>query len=110
MNPAVITGLYGLFLIGSGVFRHVTHEGGNTKALGFGIFTGVLALIGAALFAKNKTLAGKITAFVAVAFVLGFFGTMTLKGSYDLDARIGASIVASLIEAAVIFMAKSKST
>jgi len=108
MNPTVITALYGVFLLGSGLYRHLTQAGGNTKALGFGIFVGVVALIGAALFAKNKMLAGKIASFVAVAFVLGFFGTMTIKGTYDLDVRIGASMVASLIELVVIFAAKPK--
>lgn len=108
MNPTIITAVYGVFLLGSGLYRHLSQVGGNTKALGFGIFVGIVSLIGAALFAKNKTLAGKIVSFIAVAFVLGFFGTMTIKGTYDLDARIGASIVASLIEAVVIFTAKPK--
>jgi len=109
MSPALITALYGVFLAGSGIYRHISNAGGNAKALGFGLFVGVVALIGAALLAKNKLLAGKILAFVSVLFVVGFFGTMTIKGSYALDARIGASLLFSVIEAVVLLTAKPKS-
>jgi len=109
MNPAVITALYGAFLVGSGIYRHINTPGGNPNALGFGLFVGVVALIAAALFAKNKYLAGKILGFVSVLFVVGFFGTMTIKGTYPLDARIGASLFFSLVEAAVLLTAKPKS-
>lgn len=108
MVPALVTAVYGLWLIGSGVYRHLETEGGNMNALGFGIFAGVLALIGAVLFGLNKRLPALILTSVAIVFVLGFFVTMTVKGTYPLNVRIGTTIAFSLVEAVVIFTAKPR--
>ena len=96
------TAIYGLWLIGSGVYRHLETEGGNNAALGFGLFTGVFALIGAALFAAKKPLAAKIITAIAIVFVLGFFVTMTVKGTYPMTIRIGTTIAFSVLEAAIL--------
>jgi uncharacterized Tic20 family protein len=99
---ALCTAVYGLWLIGSGVYRYMDAPDGK-NALGFGIFTGVLALIGAALFKAGKPLAAKIITAVAILFVLGFFVTMIVKGTYPLSVRIGSTIALSILEIIVLF-------
>lgn len=99
---ALCTAVYGIWLIGSGVYRYMDAPDGK-NALGFGIFTGGLALIGALLFKLEKPLAAKVVTTIAILFVLGFFVTMIVKGTYPLNVRIGSTIALSVLEAIVLF-------
>ncbi|MCZ7646598.1 MAG: hypothetical protein M5U26_15145 [Planctomycetota bacterium] len=97
---AWITLAFGFWVIAGGVWRYVQAESAN--ALGFGLFMGVQALAGAALFFVNKPLAGRIVAGVAVLFVGGFFAVKGPKEGFD--ARVAITLAASLIEALVLVL------
>lgn len=66
------------------------------------MFTGVLALVGAGLWAKGWRLAARIVVGIAIVLVLGFFGSKTASGEYDLNLRIGLTMALSVLEIVVL--------
>jgi len=101
---AVVTALWGLWLIVSGAMRYA--EAQSVAALGFGSTTGVLALIAAALFWKKRPGWAKLLTALILLFVVGFFATKASKEGLDL--RVGITLAASLIEAIIVFKPAKK--
>jgi len=99
LMQAFVTALYGAWLIAAGVWRY--SESGSNAALGFGAAMGVMALLAASLFYKKRTGWAKILTAVTLLFVVGFFITKSAKEGVDL--RVGIILVASLMEAIVVF-------
>jgi hypothetical protein len=98
------TVVYALWLAAAGIWRFV--DAGSKPALGFGLTTAVMALIGAGLLAKNKTKAAKILLVVTLLFVVGFFVSKASKEGVDL--RVGLILASSLLEAVILFLPERK--
>ena len=94
------TGVYGIAVIASGLYRYFSEEGGE-KGLWFGLVMGTLALAAACLVWAQRPLTGKLLAWVVVAFVGGWFiyETSIEKGWGQGDLRMYTIIVLSFIEA-----------
>lgn len=94
--------VYALLVIGSGVLRYATAEGGG-KALWFGIVMGGLSLVGAALHHKGLRRVGLGVTFVVLAFVGGWFGyeAFVRKGLAAAEVRqlviFGLSLVLAVL-------------
>lgn len=100
ISKALVTLTYGLWLMANGTLRYV--EAQSVPALGFGLTMGVLALVAALLLFKQKRLAAYILTVVVLLFVVGFFVTKSMKEGFQ--TRVIVTLVASLIEAVVLFL------
>jgi hypothetical protein len=95
-SKAIITALYGVWLAVAGLLR------GTNAAIGFGLTTGVMAIVGAILISKGKSLASRVLIGITLLFVVGFF--ISKSAREGVDFRVGMILLSSLIEAVVIFM------
>lgn len=104
--------IFGLVVIGSGLFRYLSTTGGE-NGLYFGLVMGGLVLLGALLLGVGQRLAGSLVGAVAIALVLMWF-------SYDMyrdvvatqtvgSAEIRKSIVLVVgVAAAIVLFLPSK--
>lgn len=72
-RSAIALFIFGAVVIGSGVFQFVTSKSGH-NGLYFGLVMGGLALAGALLVALKLRWTGSIVGYLAIAFVLLWFG------------------------------------
>lgn len=99
-SNAVVTLVYGLCVLASGLYRFLSEEGGHA-GLWFGIVMGGVALIASGLFAVQKTIAGHVLAWLAIAFVGGwfFYEALIKKGLAEAETRLllvlGLTVVAA---------------
>ena len=95
-----VTALYGVWLGAAGIWRFA--EAGSKPALGFGLTTAVMALIGAWLLHRGKRTAAHVLLIVTLLFVVGFFISKSIKEGLDL--RVGITLLTSLLEVIVLLV------
>jgi hypothetical protein len=95
-TKAIITALYGVWLAVAGLLR------GTNAAIGFGMTTGLMAIVGAVLINKGKSVASRVLIGITLLFVVGFFISKSAREGVDI--RVGVILLSSLIEAVVVFM------
>lgn len=80
--------IFGLAVVGSGLFRFLSREGG-VNGLWFGLVMGGLALAGAHFLARGRSGIGLPLAWCALVFVAGWFGYEALvqKGIAAAEVR-----------------------
>ena len=90
--------IFGVVVIGSGLWRFLTAEGGST-GLWFGVVMGGLGLLSSGLFAARVNLAAHGLAWICLVLVGGWFGYEALieKGIADAEPRQLIVIVVTLI-------------
>jgi hypothetical protein len=101
---ALALGLFGLAVIGSGLFRYLTDPGGQ-NGLYFGLVMGGIALAGALLAAFNQILAARLVGGLGIAFVLLWFGYDLFQDLSRNFVITGTEIRKSLILAAGVVAA-----
>ncbi|HYG77655.1 MAG TPA: TMEM14 family protein [Planctomycetota bacterium] len=99
-TKALISALYGFWLAAAGIMRFV--QAGSKPALGFGLTTGVMALLGAALFMKGKSRAATILIAITLVFVVCFFVSKSMKDG--VDVRVGLILASSVLEAIILIL------
>ena len=101
----LLTILYGLLTIWTGLWRGIEARAYKPNALWFCLVMGVVAIAAGFLYRMNRRLAATITALVAVVFVLGFyFYCFIAQPEKDATFRVGLIIVASIGELVVILL------
>ena len=103
-------GLFGLIVIGSGLWRFFSAEGGY-NGLWFGIVMGGLALISAGLLFVQKTKPGIILGSFSILLVGGWFGyeSFVKKGIANSEARQIIVIAATIIAGALMIYFTTRS-
>lgn len=87
LNPVAI-GLFGLLVIGSGLLRFLSAEGGQTGLI-FGLVMGSIALLGSCFFLRHQNLPAQFASWTAITFVGGWFcyESFIKKGLGDAEPR-----------------------
>ena len=99
----VLTILYGLFMIWTGLLRSIEAQAFKPNAFYFCMTVGVLAVIGGFLFRAEKRWPAIIVTLIATGTALAFYLSCFI-GQPDKDAsvRVALAIVASIGELCVI--------
>lgn len=104
INPAVVSLMYGLAVIGSGVMRYLERPDGE-KGLWFGVVMGVLALFASLSFSKLRFNTARIAIWISILFVGSWFiyEALVKKGFAVAETRMIVIIGLTLV-AAVYFL------
>ena len=99
-RKALVTALYGLAVVLSGLYRYFMESGGE-KGLWFGLVMGGLVLVASWLQSTRRPILGDVLALLAVLFVGGWFSFENFaKAKHEL--RMYLMIFLSIIELAVL--------
>lgn len=102
-----VTLAFGVWVIIGGVLRYL-EQPDNPKGLYFGLFSGVIALVGAVFLLKEKRIVGYIFAGIAILFVGGFFASQLPKGGNYTSVRVLITLAASVINLIVLLLPAQK--
>lgn len=101
----LLTTLFGLFVIWTGLLRGIEAQAYKPNALWFCMATGLLAITGSILYRLEKRLPASILASVAASAVLGFYlWCFISQPEKDASYRVGLVIVAAIGQLVVIVM------
>ena len=96
---SVLTIIYGLVLISTGLLRGIEAQAYKPNALFFCLTFGVIAIAAGYLYRLNKGIAGSIVAMLAAVPVLSFyFYCFVIQPEKDANLRVGTAIVASIAQ------------
>ena len=99
-QKAIVTATYGCWLAAAGVWRFV--QAGSKPALGFGLVTAALALIGAMMFYRDRPKTAIAMIAITLVFVVGFFVTKSAKEGLDL--RVAVTLAMSIAVGIVLLL------
>lgn len=101
----LLTILYGLLIIWTGLQRGIEAQAYKPNALWFCLAMGAVAITAGFLYRLEKRTAATITALAAVAIVFGFYFTCFIsQPEKDATYRVGAIILASVAELVVVLL------
>ena len=104
----LLTILFGLFVIWTGVLRGIEAVAYKPNALWFCMVTGLMAIAGGFLYRVQRPKIGAIVALIAAGVVLAFYLYCFIKQpEKDANYRVGLVIVASIAELVVIALPSS---
>ncbi len=99
----ILTILYGLFMIWTGLLRSIEAQAFKPNAFYFCIVIGVLSIIGGFLFRAEKRWPAIIISLVATGTALAFYlNCFIAQPEQDATVRVALAIIASVAELCVI--------
>ncbi|MEK6236211.1 MAG: hypothetical protein N2C14_16010 [Planctomycetales bacterium] len=98
----LLTILYGLLVIGTGLMRSVDAGTFKPNAFGFCMVMGLTAIAAGYLLRVGKWKVGVGVAFLATASVLAFYLNCFITQDSDATLRVASAILASIAELCVI--------
>ena len=106
----LLTILYGLFVIWTGLLRGIEAVAYKPNALWFCIAMGLLAIAAGFFYRLDKRMVAAILGAMAAGIVLAFYlYCFIVQPEKDANYRVGLVIVASIAELVVIFLPAQKS-
>ncbi len=99
---SVLTIIYGLVLISTGLLRGIEAQEYKPNALFFCLPFVLIAIAAAYLYRMNKGIAGSVVAMLAAVPVLSFyFYCFVSQPDKDANLRVGTAIIASIAQIVV---------
>ncbi|MFT5525304.1 MAG: hypothetical protein ACI9HK_003271 [Pirellulaceae bacterium] len=96
---SLLTIIYGLILISTGLLRGIEAVAYKPNALFFCLTFGTIAIVAGYLYRMNKGIAGSVIAMVAAVPVLIFyFSCFVSQPDKDANLRVAVAIVASIAQ------------
>lgn len=103
----MLTILFGLFVIWTGLLRNIEAQAYKPNALWFCLAMGVVAILGGFLYRIRRPRIGGALALTAATIVLAFYFYCFIKQpEKDANYRVGLVILASIAELIVVAMPK----
>ena len=107
----IFTILFGLHVIWTGLWRNIQAAAYKPNALWFCLTLGLVAIVAGFLYRKRQERAASITAFCAVAVVLGFyFREFVTHAEQEANFRVGLIILSSIAQLVIIFLPQKRVT
>jgi hypothetical protein len=96
---SVLTIIYGLVLISTGLLRGIEAQEFKPNALFFCLTFGIIAIVAGYLYKLGKGVAGSMVGMLASVPVLGFyFYCFISQPEKDANLRVGVAIIASIAQ------------
>ena len=101
----ILTILYGLHIIWTGLWRNIQAAAYKPNALWFCWALGLVAIVAGFLYRMGRERSASITAFIAATIVISFyFKEFITQPEQEANFRLGLIILSSIAQLVVIFM------
>ena len=109
MNRCILTIIFGLHIIWTGLWRNIEAGAYKPNALWFCLTMGIVAIIAGFLYRKGHERLAAAIALFATTVVFGFYMyTFISKPEDDATIRVGLIILTSIAEYVVILLPKEQ--
>jgi hypothetical protein len=105
----ILTILYGLYIIWTGLWRNIEASAYKPNALWFCLVLGLVAIIAGFLYRMERERTAAITAFTVTTIVFSFyFREFITKPEDEANFRVGLIMLSSIAQLVVIFMPRKR--